>query len=390
MEKPSTSRPDVNPTPGHSPSDNKAATPHGRPAKKIPAKNAGQGASKAISFIIVFCILASLAIMHGGRLFGHKFSKGEVTENVVTTPDGEIINTTEIGKDFMGYGGAVPVKIYITNGRIDSISSLPNNESSEIFSKLSEKGLTKAWDGKTPEEAVGMQVDAVTGATYSSNAYIANVRAGLNYILDNGATASAAPQTGFSLNSLVALIVILCGAVVPLFVRNPRYRLIQQLFNVAVLGFWAGTFLDYAMMLSFFENGPTFTLASITLLILLIVGFIYPLFGKSNYYCAWICPFGSLQELTGRLNKNHKLHLGPRTIRFLDNFRQGLWVVLLVLLYLGVGTSWIDYEIFTGFIVRTASWIVMTVGVLFAILAIFIPRPFCRFVCPTGSILKQV
>ncbi len=229
-----------------------------------------------------------------------------------------------------------------------------------------------------------MEVDAVTGATYSSNAYIANVRAGAAYA--EGKKASA--QGHVSWGAIAALIVILSGAIVPLFTKNPTYRIVQQLLNVAVLGFWAGTFIDYAMMLNFFSGAPHFTLSFLLTLILLIVGLVYPLFNKPNFYCAWICPFGSVQELAGKVCKK-RWKMSPKLIKGLDNFRQMLWIVLLSLLYIGWGTSWIDYEVFTAFVVESASWLIIAVGSAFVVLSLFINRPFCRFICPTGSLLKQ-
>ncbi len=82
--------------------------------------------------------------------------------------------------------------------------------------------------------------------------------------------------------------------------------------------------------------------------------------------------------------------MSPKLVKTLDNFRQGLWVLLLTLLFIGWGVSWIDYEVFTAFIVESASWIILAIGGLFIVLSLFISRPFCRFVCPTGSLLKQV
>lgn len=363
----------------------------------IPTKSkTNQIAPRLVAFIAVFCILASLAVVRNGSIFGidasSLFSTGkdaskESTDSVVTLSlrgSQEIINTTGIGKDISGYGGPVPLMIYVSQGRIDSISSLPNSESPKFFGRLESSGLTRAWDGKTLQEAATMNVDAVTGATYSSNAYIANVRAGASYAIGTKATGSSPVSAG----AVVALVVIAAGAILPLFIKKPAYRLVQQLFNVAVLGFWCGTFIDYAMMLKFFSEAPHFTLSFLLTLILLIVGLVYPLFNKPNFYCTWICPFGSLQELAGKLSKK-KWKISPKVVKILDNFRQLLWVVLLSLLYIGWGTSWIDYEVFTAFIVESASWIIIAIGGLFILLSIFISRPFCRFVCPTGSLLKQ-
>lgn len=356
----------------------------------------GQVTARVIAFVTVFCILASLAVVRNGSLFGIEASdifssrKGDVQATadsvaaIVHAGDQEIINTTQIGKDIAGYAGPVPLEIYVTGGRIDSIVPLPNSESPKFFGRLQAEGLTSAWNGHTLKEAETMEVDAVTGATYSSNAYIANVRAGAAYAEGEKVVGSGV----VSAVAIAVIVVVLAGAVLPLFIRKPAYRLVQQLLNVGVLGFWAGTFIDYAMMLNFFSGTPRLTISFFVTLILLVVGLLYPLFNRPNFYCTWICPFGSLQELAGRLCKK-KWKLSPGVVRGLDKFRQLLWIVLLALLYIGWGTSWIDYEVFTAFVVESASWIVMAVGGVFVILSLFISRPFCRFVCPTGSLLKQ-
>ena len=341
---------------------------------------------RIIGFIAVFVILATLAMVHNGRLFGHDFAALPDDE-----PSGNdsLINTTALAKDITGYGGPVPLEIHLSGNRIDSITSLPNNETPGFFAKLEKGGLTHAWDGKTLAEADTMYVDAISGATYSSKAYIANVKAGVAYALAQTPPETPAPDFGFSWKLLAVLVVVVAAATLPLFVHNKKYRLVQQLLNVAVLGFWAGTFIDYAMMLNFFENSISLTMASIVAIALLIVGFIYPLCGKASYYCAWVCPFGSAQDLASRIRKK-KVALRPRLVKILDNVRQALWVILLILLYTGAATQWIDYEIFTAFVVESASAIVIAVGAAFIVLAIFIPRPFCRFVCPTGSLIKEV
>ncbi len=353
-----------------------------------------QAAARAVAFVAVFCLLAALALVHNGSFFGldacrlggsgHAEADRPAVETIRHIGPQEIINTTEIGKDISGYGGPVPLEIYVTDGKIDSIVALSNSESQKFFGRLKAGGLTHAWDGKTLKEAETMEVDGVTGATYSSTAFIANVRAAAAYA--DGVKTSGSGHV--SVAAIAALIVILVGSILPLVIKKPAYRLVQQLLNVAVLGFWAGTFIDYAMMLNFFSGAPRMTLSFFITLALLIVGLVYPLFKKPNFYCTWICPFGSLQELAGKVCKK-KWKMSPALVKGLDNFRKALWVVLLALLFIGWGTSWIDYEIFTGFIVESASWFIMAIGGLFIILSLFITRPFCRFVCPTGSLLKQ-
>lgn len=345
-------------------------------------------AMRVIVMVVAFCIPLTLAIVMHGSLFGYipgktVGSSGEPA--LVKSGRSETINTTDIAQDISGYGGPVPLEIFITDGRIDSIRALPNSESPEFFSKLEAASLPEKWNGKTLDEAATMEVDAVTGATYSSRAFIENVRRGAQYAEGRRIDSSG---TELSVVGMIALAVILAGAVLPFFIHKPLYRIIQQLLNVGILGFWAGTFIDYSMMIGFMAAKPHISLAFITTLVLLVVGFIYPAIGKPGHYCSWICPFGSLQELTGKVCRK-KWKISPRAIKALDHFRQTLWCVLIVLLYAGWATSWIDYEIFTAFIVRSASWIVLVVGLVFVALSLFVNRPFCRFVCPTGTLLKN-
>lgn len=330
-------------------------------------------------------------MVHERSFFGFspgKESAGSTADTVRITANGEVVNTVGLGSKLLGYGGIVPLEIYITEGRIDSIKALPNNETKDVFQRLYDEGLMNAWDGRTLEEAATLDVDGVSGATYSSTAVIGNVRAGAEYAA--GVNSGAHPYgSKISISLIAALLVILAGAVVPLIVHgNPRYRLIQQLLNVVILGFWAGVFIDYAMMLNFFAHGLTYSLAGAVTAVLLVVGLLYPVFKRPGHYCAWICPFGSLQEIAGKMC-SRKIRISPRLLKALDTFRSILWVVLLSFLFIGWAYQWIDYEIFTGFLVRSASRIVIGVGALFVVLSLFVNRPFCRFVCPTGTLLRN-
>lgn len=343
----------------------------------------------AVSYIAIFALLASLAMVTDGRIFGHKITHLDEPEVITHAGASEIVNTTELCRNVQGYAGPVPVKIYITKNRIDSVVPLENNESPDFFRRLAEAAFWQRWNGKTLDEAAEMEVDAVTGATYSSTAAISNVRAGAAYAANKRSAAAGSGENSGADTAkwIVALVVILAGAILPLFVKNRRYRIVQQVLNVAVLGFWAGSFVDYAMMIGFFANGATGTLAAFVIIALLFVGLVYPLFGKHGFYCAWVCPYGSLQELAGKIPMR-KWKMSTALVKKLDTFRQLLWSVLIILLFAGWGVEWMDHEIFTAFIVQSASWIVIIVGVLFVVLSIFVPRPFCRFVCPTGSLLK--
>lgn len=91
-----------------------------------------------------------------------------------------VIDTTEAGADVRGFGGPVPLLIYVSGGRIDSVTMLPNRESPSFVRRAVRGGILERWNGMTVEEAREAHVDAVSGATFTSRAVIENVRRGLS------------------------------------------------------------------------------------------------------------------------------------------------------------------------------------------------------------------
>lgn len=91
-----------------------------------------------------------------------------------------IINTTELC-NARGYRGTTPLEVTIKKGKIIKVVALPNRETPRYFSKLAKADFFSKWDGVKVNKAATMEVDAVTGATYSSEAVVANVKAAAAY-----------------------------------------------------------------------------------------------------------------------------------------------------------------------------------------------------------------
>ena len=94
-------------------------------------------------------------------------------------PKSFVVNTEKLGKEVMGYAGTTPVEIYVVDGKVDKIVALPNNETPAFCQRVLESPIFTALKGKTVKEASEVQLDAVSGATWSSKAVIENIRLGL-------------------------------------------------------------------------------------------------------------------------------------------------------------------------------------------------------------------
>lgn len=342
-----------------------------------------------VCFGICLLLMLVIPIVRDQKIIGFNLDKDkEEPVNTISVNDEGItvVNTTEIGNKFIGYGGTTPLEIYIKDGKISKIKTLPNQETPEFFGAVKNSDLLDSFEGKTLQQAADAKVDAVSGATYSSNAVINNIKAGVNYALDENHKPVADAGRKIDLKWYITILIILMGAILPLWFKNKKYRYLQLILNVVVLGIWGGTFVSYSIMVSALSNG----LASVVLIpvaLLLLVAFIYPMFGKINHYCNWLCPYGSLQDLAG-LCSPKKIKVSPRVAKGLKIFREILWFGLMWLLWTGLWFDWMGYEPFAAFFFTDASAVVLGIAGAFILLSVFIPRPYCRYVCPTGTLFK--
>jgi polyferredoxin len=112
--------------------------------------------------------------------------------------------------------------------------------------------------------------------------------------------------------------------------------------------------------------------------------------------CAWLCPFGFLQDLLAKIS--------PKKLRIPEYLKYLKYLVLLVFvifLPISTGHNWFSRICPVGTLTAGIPWVstefYSTIGLFFVIkvailvvvigLSIFITRFFCRFLCPLGAIL---
>ena len=104
-------------------------------------------------------------------------------EPVMTKEKGGVyvINTTTIC-DTKGYKSPTPLKVTVKKDKIESVEALPNMETPKYFRRITDELIPK-FAGLKFEECE--KVDALTGATMSSNAVKANLKAAYEYYKKN-------------------------------------------------------------------------------------------------------------------------------------------------------------------------------------------------------------
>ena len=83
---------------------------------------------------------------------------------------GTVLFSSPYSDGIKGFNGPTPLLIALdAEGRIKNVVLLENNETPVYAQRVVNGGLYDAWNGLTVDEAMEKEVDAVSGATYTSN-----------------------------------------------------------------------------------------------------------------------------------------------------------------------------------------------------------------------------
>lgn len=197
-------------------------------------------APTVISLVTCFFLVLAVTICKGNK-FGNILSEEADTPENQTgtssvlrhTDDGtQIISTRQITKDINGYGGSVPLEIYMQDNRITKVVALDNSETPSYFAKVRNSNLLQQWNNLSPEEAIDKQVDGISGATESSVAIIQSVHKAMEYAKEHSADK---PASTFSFDWILFLGLLagiaLCTLIIVYFSRKPKGQMMQYVLN---------------------------------------------------------------------------------------------------------------------------------------------------------------
>lgn len=277
------------------------------------------------------------------------------------------------------------------DGVIRGVEVISDRETPYYMQMIRDSGLLDKFVGQNLRR--GFQgIDAVSGATISSRAMIADLEAGAALAAKElyGIASPARPGRGWSAAvrdpRLISLAAVLAVA---LFTRRHRFfrRQKEVVFglSLAVVGFWLNTPFSLGHLFQLLSldipgagNARFAILAGFVLLTTLLAGPIN---------CTYLCPFGALQELLFRFIPLPRWNVSPRILRFARELR---WLVLFLCVvgYFGLGVhAFAEVEPFPHLFSLSQSPFAWLFIALTLILSLFLKRFWCRFFCPTGACL---
>lgn len=303
---------------------------------------------------------------------------------------GELVLSAGHAPDVRGYSGPTPLAVILDADRtVVKVALLKNSEDGSFMQSVIDSGLLKKWDRLKVGEAASHQVDAVTGATFSSTSIIQNMALTLR-ALQTAKVTPVNPATHLSALNRACLAVIALAAILAVFWKHGGvFRKIQLWLNIIVLGVLSGQFISLSGLSSRVADGYLLSSAGLIVGVMIVCAVIIPLLTGRNFYCFWLCPFGSLQEIAGSFNP-HKLVFPAKLAKVLGYSRGVIFGLLIFLWSCNLGFDLVSVELFPSMLWSVASASMLYGGILVVIFSLFIARPYCRFLCPTGFLLDLI
>lgn len=310
---------------------------------------------------------------------------------------GQLVGYAGLG-EAPGYGGPITLVVGLDPaGILTDVRVVRQRETPSFFRLLDREGFITQFAGQPFDSGfqLGQDLDAVSGATFSSEGVAAATRQAIRAVASEGLGQSLPPENQpirFGIPEAVLILLYAVGYI--------GHRLRSAVWRVRTR--WA-TLITGMIVVGFIYTMP-FTITQVVSLLsgywpdwhtnlywyLLIGGIVFvTTVDAKNPYCSWFCPFGAFQECLGTLSgaKLYRPRQWSTLLTWVQRGLAGLAIILgLALRRPGVA----GYEPFgTLFDLRgtTVQWIFLLLVVL-ASLVIY--RPFCNYLCPIDPVVDFI
>jgi polyferredoxin len=311
--------------------------------------------------------------------------------------DGQLVGYAAAGSA-SGYGGPIEMLVGVDPaGEILASAIVAQRESPGFFRLLETSGLIEGYAGKTVSSPLrlGQDVDAVSGATASTEGVAASIRVAVRQIAADGLGKPLPPErrsVKFGIPEIVLILLFVAGFV--------GHRLRDRIWKNRIR--W-GALIGGMVVLGFAYTAP-FTITMVVSLIsgywpdwhsnlywyLLMGGIIFVTsVDAKNPYCYWFCPFGSVQECLAKLSGARQYR--PRDYREPLQWLQRGLALLAIVLGLALRRPGIaSYEPFATLFDLRGTAVQWAFLVLVLLVSLIIYRPFCTYLCPLDPVVDFI
>ena len=231
-------------------------------------------------------------------------------------------------------------------------------------------------------------IEGVSGATLTSMAVARGIVHRFGVVSD----VEAAQSIRWDMGDVGLLGAVLIGLFLS-FTRHEGRAPARRWFHFYVIGyvgFLSGDLLAQSLLVGWAKAGVPWSLAP-GLALLVAAALLVPWATKRPLYCQQICPHGAAQELLLRMTPSAwRIRVSGGVdagLRWLPGLTLG-FMVLVSMLPLAFDLA--GFEPFDAYLLGIGGVATITVALVGLVAAVFVPKAYCRYGCPTGALLEFV
>lgn len=347
-----------------------------------------------IWFVVCWFIGNSRAGLELDEFFALAYPSAERFERIsderfrVLSSEGKSLGYVATGTA-SGYGGPLRVAAAVTlQGELASLAIVEHRETPAFVARMRRSEMLSELVRKKFSDPIALEVDidAVSGATYTSRAVTQSVSQAIHGVAREELKLTVPPKErkivfGLPEALLIALFVFAVGQRRLLKGKQRKVaRWITMVVGLVFLGFafnsqFVLTHINM-VLLGYWPDWHTHLFWYI-----LIAGlFFFKARRDWNVYCYDFCPFGAAQEVLAQVGGAK-----PRKVKWpiLLLWSQRILVILAVSLALIYrNPSFTSFEIFGTMFRLTGSSFQFVLMAIIVLLSLFLYRPWCRYLCP--------
>lgn len=163
-----------------------------------------------------------------------------------------------------------------------------------------------------------------------------------------------------------------------------------QWYVIGYVGFLTGDLLAQSLLTGWAKAGVAWSLAP-GLVLLVGASLVVPWATKRPLYCQQICPHGAVQEVLLKVAPKRWRIALPKGVEAGLRWGPGLLLGFMVMLgLLPLQFDLAGFEPFDAYVLGVAGTATIVVAIVGLVASLFVPKAYCKYGCPTGSLLEFV
>jgi NosR/NirI family nitrous oxide reductase transcriptional regulator len=299
--------------------------------------------------------------------------------------------THDVRPEIRGYAGPIKVLVVLgSDGRIKGLKILSHRETKNYVHYMETPAYIGRFIGKSVYDRfeIDKDVDGISKATVSVEALARSVRESSRAVAANVYGIQTSPEGSLGAGSWswvwYALFVLFGVAGYFLTRRDRRYRILRDISLVGsfvVVGLYLASPFSVLHIFNLALGRPSssplwYVIVGSTLVSVLVAG---------RFYCGWLCPFGALCELIGRI-PIRKWSIPATQDERWRNLKYGLLMLATALVFLSGKVDNGNYEAYITLFAFHGTWLAWALVILSLAANLRIERFWCRYLCPVAAL----